>query len=133
MLRMGKHVESLSAGTALLLYWPISQNYFNIYEGNSTLIGNIKNDDLRNLVILTYIQAKGLVDSFLMNNSLVQKQENYNLAYLQSTETISQQFWRDRASEQQRGLIEYASGIKAQHYELKHNIETLLSKLSDGK
>lgn len=44
---VGSHVESLREGNALMLYWPVTQDYFTIYNSNASLIGKISDHDLR--------------------------------------------------------------------------------------
>jgi hypothetical protein len=62
-------------------YYPLSQNYFIIYEQNAKLIGGIKDYNLSSLIIECYVLMKGLVDSFGLNNALVSRLENAQLLF----------------------------------------------------
>ena len=74
---MGARVESLKEGEPLLVYYPLVSDFFTVYNGNSFLIGRIPYNDLRKQIIKTYTLAKGMADSFRMNNDLNQKFENW--------------------------------------------------------
>ena len=65
----GQKVEDLSPGNPLLMYWPITQDYFTIYSTNARKIGEIEDPRLRKLLVTAYIRSRGLIDSFRMNNA----------------------------------------------------------------
>jgi hypothetical protein len=44
----------------------ISQDYFTIYNGNSSYIGKIKDDDIRKEIVSVYTNIKGLIDKILL-------------------------------------------------------------------
>ncbi|HHT0591910.1 TPA: hypothetical protein ACTXXA_003585 [Legionella anisa] len=69
--RVGKQIEELEDETCFNFIFPIKQNYFNIYESQTSLLGLVKNEELRSKIINCYIEMKGIVDSFLMNNTLL--------------------------------------------------------------
>lgn len=71
---MGNRIESLQDGQPLFWYYPLVSDFFNVYNGNTFLIGRIKDHDLRKNIIKTYTLGKGMIDSYRMNNDLVQKQ-----------------------------------------------------------
>lgn len=58
-------------------YYPLTQDYFTTYQSNAHLIGEIENDDLRNLIIEMYSEAKGVVDSYRYNNHIVGQHEQW--------------------------------------------------------
>ncbi|MCM7502925.1 hypothetical protein [Enterobacter kobei] len=122
---MGNRIESLQDGQPLFWYYPLVSDFFNVYNGNTFLIGRIKDHDLRKNIIKTYTLGKGMIDSYRMNNDLVQKTERWNFVY---TET-QQQIHLDRLCAQQQGLIEYARTLKTQHYELKEHVNLTLRAL----
>lgn len=122
---MGKQVESLNEGKALLIYYPLTQDYFTIYNSNAALIGKIENDQLRSSIVSTYTKAKGLVDSYKMNNEMILKYENW---YLLDQQTKHEIFKR-QASMQLAVMIDYAKKIKSMHNEVKKDINNLLEEL----
>jgi len=124
MWGMGERLESLPENSPLLVYYPVAQNYFVVYDGNSSLIGKIKDDSLRKLIIITYTQAKGLLDSYKMNNELVQKFENFSIA------AHNNSMFNSQAEAVRAGLVTYVKGIKEQHYEIKKNVAELIEKIN---
>lgn len=67
---IGAHTEALPDNSPMLMFWPITQDYFTIYNTNAFFIGKIKDHDLRKQIVATYAKARGLIDSFRMNNEL---------------------------------------------------------------
>lgn len=122
---MGTYLESLPENKPLLNIYVITHDYFTIYHGNSFLIGKIKNNDLRKRIITTYTIAKGLIDSYRLNNELVQKYEQLNFWYKQ---TYNQAILKELKTLYDT-LVDYAKEIKKQHYEAKNNINVLLKML----
>jgi hypothetical protein len=53
------------------LILPISSDYFLIYHSNTNKIGAIQDTGLRQLIVKTYIQLEGLVDSIRYHNGLL--------------------------------------------------------------
>jgi len=122
---MGNRLESLDDGKPLFFYYPLVSDFFNVYNGNTFLLGRIKDNDLRKSIIKTYTLGKGMVDSYRMNNDLVQKFEHWDSVY---AETQSK-FYLEKARAQQQGLIEYARVLKQQHATLKQNVHATLRSL----
>lgn len=120
--RVGSMVESLQNEQALEVYWPISQDYFTVYVQNAHLIGQIKENDLRKQIVLTYTQAKGLVDSHRMNNELLHRYEQLILLYQETNEQVH----LEQANAIHHSLVRYASSLKESRAILKENIESLL-------
>ncbi|NOX28250.1 MAG: hypothetical protein GXP21_08740, partial [Gammaproteobacteria bacterium] len=88
---MGAKLESLQDGAALLCYYPLISDYFTIYNGNSSLIGRIPDNDLRKQIIKTYTMTKGMADSFRMNNDLVGKFEYSNKIFEETQQDVHKQ------------------------------------------
>jgi len=122
---MGVYLESFQENTPLLRVYPITQDYFSVYHGNTFLIGKIKDNDLRKHIIVTYTQAKGLIDSYRMNNEMVQKYEQLDFLYRQTNNSIFLQ----QLNAQYSILGEYAKGIKDQHNKVKNSVAALLRML----
>lgn len=122
---MGARLESLPEGEALNFYYPLVSDFFTVYNGNSFLIGRIPDNDMRKQIIKTYTLAKGIVDSFRLNNDLVGKFEFSNKVY----EETQQEVHKKQAIAHYAALIEYAKTLKASHVELKKEISALLRAL----
>lgn len=122
---MGAQVESLEEGKPLLLYYPLVSDFFTVYNGNSFLIGRISDNDLRKQIIKSYTLAKGMVDSFRLNNDLIQKFEYWDQMFQESKSQIHQQ----KAAAYYHSLVDYAKKIKVTHQQLKSETENLLRSL----
>jgi hypothetical protein len=74
--------EKYTPGDAFWSFYPISQNYFTIFENNSAVIGLIPDDAIRTSIVRTYLHAKGLVDSHLYNNRLLEERDKRRRHYM---------------------------------------------------
>jgi len=122
---VGTHLEALSEGKPFLYYYPISQDYFTVYTTNSIFIGKIEDNDLRKLIITTYTQARGLIDSYRMNNYMLEKYEQWESLYKQTNNPVYCEYYKAYYE----GLIKYAKNLKSQHNKVKKNVNSLLRKL----
>lgn len=122
----GKKVEDLSPGNPLLMYWPITQDYFTIYSTNARKIGEIEDPRLRSLLVTAYTRSRGLIDSFRMNNELNSKYEHFT-ALANSTRS---QIDIANQNAYLKALKDYSSTLKEQHNELKQTIELLLREFT---
>ena len=122
---MGSKLESLKEGEALTFYYPLVSDFFTVYNGNSFLIGRIPDNDLRKRIITTYTLAKGMVDSFRLNNELVSKFEFANKVYQETQQDVHKQ----QATLHYASLVEYAKVLQNGHFKLKKEITNLLREL----
>lgn len=122
---MGARLESLAENEALNFYYPLVSDFFSVYNGNTFLIGRIKNNDLRKQIIKTYTLSKGMADSFRLNNELVHKFEYANKLF----EETNQEVHKKHAIAHYSSLISYASTLKQSHTHLKLEISDLLRTL----
>ncbi|MDX2074163.1 MAG: hypothetical protein SFX19_07365 [Alphaproteobacteria bacterium] len=104
MRRIGALIEELPAGQPLAIYYPLTQDYFTIYNSNAVTIGRVRDPVLRESIVITYNKCKKVVDGFKYNNELLQ-------------------------AHKEQEMVEYAALIKEDHYELKGYIEELLGLL----
>jgi hypothetical protein len=123
---MAPRIDTLMDGQPLLIYFPIHQDYFPIYRGNTSIIGRIKNNDLRRSIVEVYTKAAGMVDTFKMNNELIQKYENYSSL----CESTKQPAHQGMCQAQYKVMADYAKGLKAAHSDLKADIQNLLWELN---
>lgn len=122
---MGSRIESLGKNEALSFYYPLVSDFFTVYNGNSFLIGRIPNNDLRKQIIKTYTLAKGMVDSFRMNNELVSKWEFSEKLFAESKSDVH----KDQAIAHYGSLVDYAESLKESHKSLKTEVASLLREL----
>jgi len=122
---IGNQTEALPDGQALNLFWPVTQEYFTIYNTNAFFIGRIKDNDLRKLIVSGYANARGLIDSYRLNNDLVQKHEHAFLIFQETQNPIH----RDAAAAFYGSMVVYAGKLKKRHQESKHQTQELLRAL----
>lgn len=122
---MGSRIESLKEGEALNFYYPLVSDFFSVYNGNSFLIGRIPDNDLRKQIVKTYTLAKGMVDSFRLNNDLVNKFEYSSKVY----DETQHETHKNHAVAHYNALVEYAKSLKEGHATLKYEIQSLLRSL----
>lgn len=122
---MGARIDSLADGEALAFYYPLVSDFFTVYNGNSFLIGRIPSNGLRKQIIKTYTLAKGMVESFRLNNDLVSKFEHSHKIFQETQQEVHQQ----HATAHYNSLVEYAKVLKESHKALKEEISNLLRAL----
>lgn len=122
---MGSQIDTLKDNQPLNLYYPLVSDFFTVYNGNSFLIGRIPNNDIRKQIIKTYTLAKGMVDSFRLNNDLVHKLETANKIFQETNAEIHKQ----HATAHLSTLITYAKAIKQSHISLRSETSQLLREL----
>ncbi len=122
MRRIGERIEHLPDGQPLEFYYPLTQDYFTIYNSNAAMIGRIKDAALREAVVVCYNKCKKVVDGFKYNNELVREYRDLHDA--SSAPSIAA-----RTNAKLKELIDYARVIKEDHFELKGYVEKLLGLL----
>ena len=122
---VGSKIEGLQDRDPLLLYWPITQDYFTIYSSNAGRIGEIEDPELRSLIVAAYTKGRGLIDSFRMNNELNSRYEHFT-ALANSTRS---QIDIANQNAYLEALRTYSSTLKEQHKELKLIIDEILQQL----
>ncbi len=123
MQRVGGLVEALAEGQALEFYYPLTQDYFVIYDRNADKLGQIRDAALRTSIVITYNKCKKVVDGFKYNNQLYRDYRE-----LQVTDNGSVQD-AERIRRKYIEMCDYGKIIQSDHYELKSYIENLLTLL----
>lgn len=126
MRRVGAMVENLPEGAALEFYYPLTQDYFTVYNTNATKIGQVKDAVLREAIVVTYNKCKKVVDGFKYNNELYVDYRNSRImppASPKHDEFVAAKW---------QALVDYGQMAKADHFELKGYMERLLALL-DGR
>lgn len=126
---MGKEIEALAKNQPLNFYYPLVSDFFSVYHGNSFLIGRIKDPKIRKAIIKTYTVAKGLVDSFRLNNDIVQKLETWNFVYQETQLEVH----RIRVEACVDALKKYASVLKQADEDFKREVWATTKMLSDAR
>lgn len=116
MRRIGAMVEALTPDKALEFNYPLTQDYFTVYNTNAGKIGCIKEPELRKAIVVCYNKAKKVVDGFKYNNELFIEYNRFKADAV-------------RAKENFAALAAYGQIIREDHFELKEYIEDLLNLL----
>lgn len=122
---VGVKLEALGDNQPFIWYYPVTQEYFTVYNGNSFLIGQIDNNDLRRAIIISYTKARGLIDSYRFNNDLLQKYEYWPFLFQETKNPIHEA----NKIAYITSLTKYANGLKISHNELKQQVNDLLRML----
>ena len=72
---IGNSLIELEKGKPLNAYYPVTQEYFLYYTSNMNILQKVPDSKIRELIIYSYIRAKGLIDSYRLNNSFVESYE----------------------------------------------------------
>ena len=123
--RVGGMVEELKDGDALEFYYPLTQDYFTIYNTNADHIGAIKDRTLRQSIVICYNKCKKVVDGFKYNNELYREYT----AVASQANTSNTDYIRERY----KALQDYAQIIREDHFELKGYVEGMLALLAARK
>jgi len=121
----GAQLEALLNNEPMLMYWPLTQDYLTIYNTHASSIGKIKNHELRKQIIATYTKIRGMIDSFRMNNELVQKWEYAHSLFQETRGSVHE----SNANARLESLVEYAKLLKQTHSELESMVSELLHHL----
>jgi hypothetical protein len=104
----GDELTKTPGDSAFPFYYPASQDYFTVFTNNTALIGQITDSELRELIINAYTEVKGLLDSFRMNNYMLEKWEYFNALF----EETSIAHHKKQADSWLAGMIKYCNSLK---------------------
>jgi hypothetical protein len=121
MSRIGGMVEQMQEGGALEFYYPLTQDYFTVYNTNAGKIGSVKDAVLREAVVVCYNKCKKVVDGFKYNNQLFSDYRDMLLMPPASAQH------GDYVKAKYNELVQYAMVIKEDHFEVKGYVERLLT------
>lgn len=122
---IGHELEALPNSQGLRIYYPVTQEYFTIYTSNALFIGRIRDNDLRKLIVSTYSKARGLIDSYRLNNDLLQKHEHAHWLFLQTNSPVHQA----AATAYSQAIVNYAANLRRLHDDVKRHAQELLRAL----
>lgn len=121
----GGKVDALGENQPIAISYPVTHDYFTVYNSNAFLLGQVSDADLRKMIVVTYTKAKGLIDSYRMNNQLLQQYEYWYFLHQETQNPIH----LENAHSHWTRLTQYASAVKRQHHDVKSNVATLLRSL----
>ena len=125
MWGMGHRVEQLVDGKYIDGYYPVTQEYFVNYKANARLVGQIPDQQLREMIVTTYSKASGLIDSYRLNNHFNEQHDHWAWLAAETQNALHLQ----RAKALENCLVDYVVPIKQLHFELKDLIPKLCELL----
>lgn len=116
MKRVGAQVEALKPGDILAFYYPLTQDYFTVYNTNAQQLGKIRTPELREAIVICYNKCKKVVDGFKYNNELYRDWRDY-----------ADQHGHDNhvSGAKRTAMAEYARLMHEDHIELKSHVERM--------
>lgn len=122
---VGNELEKLAEGEPFLSFYPVTQEYFVVYNANASLIGSIDNHELRKEIVTIYTKAKALIDSYKMNNNYLQRYDYITSLFQETKNPVFEQ----QAAAIKMLMIDRVKKIKLTHYEIKQDIKSFLEML----
>ncbi len=122
MRRIGAMIENLKPGDAVEFFYPLTQDYFTLYDSNAHNIGKLRDATLRAGIVKTYNKGKKIVDGFKYNNELYHDWRDYSDSDEQLQDDV-------RLAGKRKALTDYAMMLKEDHFEMKALVENLLELL----
>jgi hypothetical protein len=117
MREVGQKLEELAENQIFGYTVPLTQqDYFTIFNNNSAYIGHIPDPELRQLIVRTYMRAKGVLDSLRMHNQLNDDFEQVQRLALNAPFAYG-------------NLLKYTNKLKENHCDTKALVETTMAKI----
>jgi hypothetical protein len=121
----GRTLEGLEEGEPLRAYVAATQEYFSVYRSNSILIGRIRDDELRDVLVKTYVQIQSLMDAYQLYGDFLEKhQECEWLAGEDGSEAH-----KLRARTGSLMAVGYSVALRQKHDIVKQNVHELIKLL----
>ena len=109
-----EEIEALEEDKEFDSFYPVTQNYFILYEQNARYVGLIPDDELRDLIIKTYLRGRTILDTHQFNNEMLAETDRLHVLYAQkpSPELLEQIQLSEKQSR------EYGINIQINYHEL---------------
>lgn len=122
--RSGKTLLEKDEG-AFLMKIPVTEAAFAIYNSSADKVGRIKNDILRQKIVITYARAFGFIKTIQLNNHFIEEYERAHWAAHATGKPVDAQY-RDACF---RVLNEYGTITRKAYRELVVEVNSLLTSL----
>jgi hypothetical protein len=73
----GPAIENHTPGTAFKYFYPIDDSGFVFYQTNNAVLGDLPDDDLRELIIKCYLQTQVILNTHRLNNDMLEALDRY--------------------------------------------------------
>lgn len=125
---LGPTLSGLEEGKAVMSFFPLIGDYFPIYNGNTLVIGKVRDNHLRKRIIRTYHLGKSMIDSIRFNNELLRKYEYTQKLFEETGEVIHQK----QTEVHMNSLIEYGQTLKQIHVDLMTSLSDTMKLLTNN-
>lgn len=122
--RMSDSIDNYDGREPFSNIFPLSQNYFSFYDTNSLALASINEEALKSIVMF-YGSAKGLVDTYKMNNDVVDELSKLQTIFHETTMDIHKFNWE----ETYRIAIDYGNSLKDIHNEVMSRVKICLENI----
>lgn len=119
-------IKSLRPGDPFEYTYPITQTYFAVFESGASVVGQIPDDELRSTIIRIYTAARGIIDTHLYNNKLIEERSQIAAepGMLHGVMNVTKEI---RLQNAQAALNDYGINIKVNF----EKVETLISQFNE--
>jgi hypothetical protein len=124
----GRTLESLEEGEPLRAYVAATQEYFSVYRGNSILIGRICDDELRDVLVKTYVQIQALMDAYQVYGDFLEKHQECEW----SAGENGSEAHKLRARTGSLMAVGYSVALKQKHDIVKQSVHRLIKLLGQN-
>ncbi len=128
MKTMGCIITALAPDKVLNMYYSVTEEYFTVFDNNAKLLGQLKNKELRSSIISTYIDMKGLIEGFRLNNGRIKEYEIFR----SNDRAAPASFVQAKLQEIMLLRKNMTDSIKSEHNKLIVQIPKLISDISDN-
>jgi hypothetical protein len=126
-LGAGANIERLKDGEAFIDDFGAMRDHFTVYRSNSTLIGRIPDEQLREFIVKSYIGAQVLIDAYVFYKELLTNFKRS--AYIaQKTQNQSDIFTADT---EMKFLKTYTKSLKSYHELVKSQVSVSIKLLEE--
>lgn len=133
-MEMGANLEALGENQPFEHIYRVEENYFAVFDGNSSFLGRLSADS-RNKIVKAYVDMKSLLDTFRLNNenidniqSSLQRLVEIHLANSLEKGMIEQHV-QQRLEGYRASAVELAHSLQKKHLKAKESIESALEAL----
>ncbi|MHC4425117.1 MAG: hypothetical protein ACYSYV_03355 [Planctomycetota bacterium] len=124
----GRTLESLEEGEPLRAYVAATREYFSVYRSNSILVGRIRDDELRDILVKTYVQIQALMDAYQLYGDFLEKHQECEW----SAGENGNEAHKLRARTGSLMAVGYSVALRQKHDIVKQNVHRLIELLEQN-
>lgn len=130
MAQAGTELAQTSAGELVNFWWPAPPEPFKVYTATVSMIGRVRDDEIRQQIISTYVVAGGLLLTWDTHNRLLTELNEADEALLLSTEDgLVSQRRIDRVKKKFSTLKDYSDQLRIRHLQAVALIESTIKAI----